>query len=264
MWPTDLHAWGTQAITCRRAIWPNYAWAGTGKVAGRPGPPILNPRRSAEPVIAQRAALSVITPRAPKFMAGRVRLFRIFPYAEARDTQMRSQLFVMIGAPKGTRTPVFAVRGRRPGPLDDGSEARAVSIVGDRRSFKRRSWIVSLARELSVLGGTRSVRCIVDFLGLGCGGRSDGRAMRWSAGDMRHRPLSTSSGRTRDPLSPRPACGRRGRGRALPTSARGSNKKKKQSIQALQRPISSAATSSAPPGSFRIIRCRTLFLPVSV
>ena len=31
MWPTDLHAWGTQAITCRRAIWPNYAWAGTAK-----------------------------------------------------------------------------------------------------------------------------------------------------------------------------------------------------------------------------------------
>ena len=27
----------------------------------------------------------------------------------------------LIGAPKGNRTPVFAVRGRRPGPLDDGS-----------------------------------------------------------------------------------------------------------------------------------------------
>ena len=29
-----------------------------------------------------------------------------------------------LGAPKGTRTPVFAVRGRRPRPLDDGSDGR--------------------------------------------------------------------------------------------------------------------------------------------
>src|SRR5690606_17314537 len=29
------------------------------------------------------------------------------------------------GAPTGTRTPVFAVRGRRPGPLDDGSGKQA-------------------------------------------------------------------------------------------------------------------------------------------
>src|SRR3569623_737448 len=28
------------------------------------------------------------------------------------------------GAPLGTRTPVFAVRGRRPGPLDEGSLAK--------------------------------------------------------------------------------------------------------------------------------------------
>jgi hypothetical protein len=27
-----------------------------------------------------------------------------------------------LGAPKGNRTPVFAVRGRRPRPLDDGSD----------------------------------------------------------------------------------------------------------------------------------------------
>ena len=32
------------------------------------------------------------------------------------------------GAPKGTRTPVFAVRGRRPGPLDDGSGQGRVYI----------------------------------------------------------------------------------------------------------------------------------------
>ncbi len=30
------------------------------------------------------------------------------------------QLIDFIGAPKGNRTPVFAVKGRRPGPLDDG------------------------------------------------------------------------------------------------------------------------------------------------
>jgi hypothetical protein len=29
-----------------------------------------------------------------------------------------------VGAPKGNRTPVFAVRGRRPRPLDDGSKGR--------------------------------------------------------------------------------------------------------------------------------------------
>lgn len=32
------------------------------------------------------------------------------------------------GAPKGTRTPVFAVRGRRPGPLDDGSSLRRTAV----------------------------------------------------------------------------------------------------------------------------------------
>ena len=31
-----------------------------------------------------------------------------------------AQVFDFIGAPKGNRTPVFAVKGRRPGPLDDG------------------------------------------------------------------------------------------------------------------------------------------------
>ncbi len=35
-----------------------------------------------------------------------------------------------IGAPWGTRTPVFAVRGRRPGPLDEGS-------LGARDSLER-------------------------------------------------------------------------------------------------------------------------------
>ena len=32
-----------------------------------------------------------------------------------------------IGAPKGTRTPVFAVRGRRPRPLDEGSGRSAIA-----------------------------------------------------------------------------------------------------------------------------------------
>ena len=36
-----------------------------------------------------------------------------------------------LGAPKGTRTPVFAVRGRRPGPLDEGS----VTVRPRRRSI---------------------------------------------------------------------------------------------------------------------------------
>ena len=31
----------------------------------------------------------------------------------------------LFGAPKGNRTPVFAVKGRRPGPLDDGRGGRA-------------------------------------------------------------------------------------------------------------------------------------------
>ena len=46
---------------------------------------------------------------------------------EAEDERCRSDA----GDPYGTRTRVFAVRGRRPGPLDDGAVARgSAHIVG--------------------------------------------------------------------------------------------------------------------------------------
>src|SRR5947209_6892527 len=38
--------------------------------------------------------------------------------ANAQQNQSEEE---RVGAPWGTRTPVFAVRGRRPGPLDEGS-----------------------------------------------------------------------------------------------------------------------------------------------
>jgi hypothetical protein len=45
-----------------------------------------------------------------------------------------------LGAPKGTRTPVFAVRGRRPRPLDDGSDGGSnrpsASYIGGDKSGK--------------------------------------------------------------------------------------------------------------------------------
>ena len=48
-----------------------------------------------------------------------------------------------IGAPKGNRTPVFAVRGRRPGPLDDGSgmrpKARSISAASCERKRRERA-----------------------------------------------------------------------------------------------------------------------------
>jgi hypothetical protein len=39
-------------------------------------------------------------------------------YHDFNNIRVRS--FILSGAPKGNRTPVFAVKGRRPGPLDDG------------------------------------------------------------------------------------------------------------------------------------------------
>src|SRR6202035_1063844 len=47
------------------------------------------------------------------------------------------QAIGMIGAPYRNRTGVFAVRGRRPGPLDEGSLARASEITPIPRRRKR-------------------------------------------------------------------------------------------------------------------------------
>src|SRR5258708_1805084 len=46
----------------------------------------------------------------------------------------------MDGAPKGNRTPVFAVRGRRPGPLDDGSGPALIASRGGADQGKGASW----------------------------------------------------------------------------------------------------------------------------
>jgi hypothetical protein len=49
-----------------------------------------------------------------------------------------------VGAPKGNRTPVFAVRGRRPRPLDDGSKGRLqcgnTLYIGSTESSKGATW----------------------------------------------------------------------------------------------------------------------------
>jgi hypothetical protein len=42
------------------------------------------------------------------------------PIDQDAERNKIAQFFDLIGAPKGNRTPVFAVKGRRPRPLDDG------------------------------------------------------------------------------------------------------------------------------------------------
>jgi hypothetical protein len=63
----------------------------------------------------------------------RVKLKRVYwayvGHEQAFSVVTYQQTFEIIGAPKGTRTPVFAVRGRRPRPLDDGSDrCRSASL----------------------------------------------------------------------------------------------------------------------------------------
>ena len=53
------------------------------------------------------------------------------------------------GAPKGTRTPVFAVRGRRPGPLDDGSGGAAAR---ERPIYRRGASEASAPRRSQLIG----------------------------------------------------------------------------------------------------------------
>ncbi len=48
----------------------------------------------------------------------------------------------LLGGPNGNRTRVFGVRGRRPGPLDDGTEFQAKKrLVGGRRSGAAKNYI---------------------------------------------------------------------------------------------------------------------------
>ena len=47
------------------------------------------------------------------------RIFQL--YSEPADLKQDMQQCGKGGDPKGNRTPVFGVRGRRPGPLDDGT-----------------------------------------------------------------------------------------------------------------------------------------------
>ena len=57
-----------------------------------------------------------------------------------------------VGAPKGNRTPVFAVRGRRPRPLDDGSDrgrsAEPHYISARGKSGKSSTWRTNSGRRL--------------------------------------------------------------------------------------------------------------------
>ena len=55
--------------------------------------------------------------------AVRRRLFCIFYVRYVLKGSKLSQIVDLFGAPSGTRTRVFAVKGRRPGPLDDGRKA---------------------------------------------------------------------------------------------------------------------------------------------
>ena len=72
----------------------------------------------------------------------------------AHGLSRRDRLFEL-GAPKGTRTPVFAVRGRRPRPLDDGSHGgrntRSPSyIAGDKSGKSATSRTDSRHRRLAL------------------------------------------------------------------------------------------------------------------
>ncbi len=62
------------------------------------------------------------------------RVFRIFSLQRGPESRAHSQAIEKFGAPNRTRTGVFAVRGRRPGPLDDGSSV----ACGQGRSLYRR------------------------------------------------------------------------------------------------------------------------------
>jgi hypothetical protein len=82
------------------------------------------------------------------------------PWPAPIDTAQNSFCIIhikslIIGAPKGTRTPVFAVRGRRPRPLDDGSNrsrgASPTIYIGAGKSGKSSTWRTnSVRRRLAV------------------------------------------------------------------------------------------------------------------
>lgn len=65
------------------------------------------------------------------------------------------------GAPKGNRTPVFAVKGRRPGPLDDG---RGRNQRWERYGFAERPQQTNVLKEA---GLSRRGPPIVTFAGTG-------------------------------------------------------------------------------------------------
>lgn len=53
----------------------------------------------------------------------------------------------MNGVPKGIRTPVTAVKGRCPGPLDDGDVFNKVSLLATRYRFEQRTGIGGARRD---------------------------------------------------------------------------------------------------------------------
>ena len=54
--------------------------------------------------------------------AGHIHPGPCVPYHRRTKADAERQAVDLPGVPRGTRTPVFAVRGRRPGPLDDGDQ----------------------------------------------------------------------------------------------------------------------------------------------
>jgi hypothetical protein len=52
---------------------------------------------------------------------GRRAMEMLLEHQKQKRSRLSHQLLEIPGGPKGTRTPVFGVRGRRPRPLDDGT-----------------------------------------------------------------------------------------------------------------------------------------------
>src|SRR5579859_984900 len=84
-------------------------------------------------------------------------MVKLFLNAKSRR---KSAAFLKVGVPKGIRTPVTAVKGRCPRPLDDGDVVRSALIASAKG--KRNSEFGVLAGEMPPL--TRDIR--------GCPGRA--------------------------------------------------------------------------------------------
>ena len=86
--------------------------------------------------------------RPPKTVHVPARRFRRISVPILNHTILLNKIIDFIGAPKGNRTPVFAVKGRRPRPLDDGRSA-------SRQAAREEASIDGVTRERKVTTGSK-------------------------------------------------------------------------------------------------------------